>query len=111
MLLCALAIPIVAAGAQAVGLVGSVALTLWPGPGMPVAALALVGLGYGLISGITAAAGRAGAGQSARGLPGPGSGAGAAGRERAPRATDRAKMTSGPGRGADPPVRRAGGVP
>jgi OFA family oxalate/formate antiporter-like MFS transporter len=51
-----LAIPTVAAGAHAVSLAGSVALTLWPGPGMSVLALALVGLGYGLISGVTAAA-------------------------------------------------------
>jgi OFA family oxalate/formate antiporter-like MFS transporter len=51
-----LAIPTVAAGAHAVALAGSVALTLWPGPGMSVLALALVGLGYGLISGVTAAA-------------------------------------------------------
>jgi MFS family permease len=51
-----LAIPTVAAGAHAVALTGSVVLTLWPGPGMCVVALALVGLGYGLISGVTAAA-------------------------------------------------------
>ena len=51
-----LAIPTVAAGAHAVALAGSVVLTFWPGPGMSVLALALVGLGYGLISGVTAAA-------------------------------------------------------
>jgi OFA family oxalate/formate antiporter-like MFS transporter len=51
-----LAIPTVAASAHAVALAGNVALTLWPGPGVSVLALALVGLGYGLISGITAAA-------------------------------------------------------
>jgi MFS family permease len=51
-----LAIPTVAAGAHAVALAGNVALTLWPGPGVSVLALALVGLGYGLISGVTAAA-------------------------------------------------------
>jgi hypothetical protein len=51
-----LAIPTVAAGAHVIALAGSVALTLWPGPGMSVLALALVGLGYGLISGVTAAA-------------------------------------------------------
>jgi MFS transporter, OFA family, oxalate/formate antiporter len=50
-----LAIPTVAAGAHAVALAGNVALVLWPGAGMSVLALALVGLGYGLISGITAA--------------------------------------------------------
>ncbi len=51
-----LAIPTVAAGAHAVALAGNVSLTLWPGPGISVLALALVGLGYGLISGVTAAA-------------------------------------------------------
>jgi MFS family permease len=51
-----LTIPTVAAGAHAVALAGNVALTLWPGPAMSVVAMALVGLGYGLISGVTAAA-------------------------------------------------------
>jgi OFA family oxalate/formate antiporter-like MFS transporter len=51
-----LTIPAVAAGAHAIALAGNVALTLWPGPGVSVAALALVGLGYGIISGLTAAA-------------------------------------------------------
>jgi MFS transporter, OFA family, oxalate/formate antiporter len=51
-----LTIPTVAAGAHAVALVGNVVLTLWPGPGVSVVALALVGVGYGLISGVTAAA-------------------------------------------------------
>ncbi len=51
-----LTIPTVAAGAHAVALAGNVALTLWPGPGVSVVSLALVGLGYGLISGLTAAA-------------------------------------------------------
>ena len=51
-----LTIPSVAAGAHAVALAGNVALTLWPGPKVSVVALALVGLGYGLISGVTAAA-------------------------------------------------------
>jgi MFS family permease len=51
-----IAIPTVAAGAHAVALAGNVALTLWPGPWVSVVALALVGLGYGVISGITAAA-------------------------------------------------------
>ena len=50
-----LAIPTVAGGAHALALAGNVALTLWPGPTMSVLALTLVGLGYGLISGITAA--------------------------------------------------------
>ncbi len=51
-----LSIPAVAAGAHAVALAGNVALTLWPGPGVAVLALTLVGLGYGVISGLTAAA-------------------------------------------------------
>jgi len=51
-----LAIPTVAAGAHAVALAGNVALTLWPGPLVAVFSLALVGIGYGLISGVTAAA-------------------------------------------------------
>jgi MFS transporter, OFA family, oxalate/formate antiporter len=51
-----LAIPTVAAGAHAVALAGNVALTIWPGPCVAVLALALVGLGYGLISGVAAAA-------------------------------------------------------
>jgi OFA family oxalate/formate antiporter-like MFS transporter len=51
-----LTIPMVAAGAHAVALAGNVALRLWPGAGVSVLALALVGLGYGLISGVTAAA-------------------------------------------------------
>ncbi|PYM89426.1 MAG: hypothetical protein DME04_26360 [Candidatus Rokuibacteriota bacterium] len=51
-----LAIPAVAAGAHAVALAGNLALTVWPGPAVSVVALALVGLGYGVISGVTAAA-------------------------------------------------------
>jgi len=51
-----LSIPAVAAGAHAVALAGNVALTLWPGPEVSVLALTLVGSGYGLISGVTAAA-------------------------------------------------------
>jgi OFA family oxalate/formate antiporter-like MFS transporter len=51
-----LAIPSVAAGAHTVALAGNVALTLWPGPLMSVFSLALVGMGYGVISGVTAAA-------------------------------------------------------
>jgi len=51
-----LTIPAVAAGAHAVALAGNVTLTLWPGPGVSVLALTLVGLGYGVISGLTAAA-------------------------------------------------------
>jgi hypothetical protein len=51
-----LTIPRVAAGAHAIALAGNVTLTLWPGPGVSVLALTLVGLGYGVISGLTAAA-------------------------------------------------------
>ena len=51
-----LTIPAVAAGAHALALAGNLALTLWPGPEVSVLALTLVGLGYGLISGLTAAA-------------------------------------------------------
>jgi MFS transporter, OFA family, oxalate/formate antiporter len=51
-----LAIPNVAAGAHAIALAGNVTLTFWPGPGVSILALALVGLGYGVISGVSAAA-------------------------------------------------------
>jgi MFS family permease len=51
-----ISIPLVAAGAHAIALGGSVALSIWPGPAMSVAALALVGLGYGIMSGVVAAA-------------------------------------------------------
>ena len=51
-----LAIPAVAAGAHTLALAGNVGLTLWPGPLMSVVGLGLVGLGYGVISGVTAAA-------------------------------------------------------
>ena len=51
-----LSIPVVAAGAHGVALAGNVALTLWPGPVLSVLCLLLVGLGYGVISGVTAAA-------------------------------------------------------
>jgi MFS transporter, OFA family, oxalate/formate antiporter len=51
-----LSIPSVAVSAHAVALAGNVALTLWPGAVTSVPALTLVGLGYGVISGLTAAA-------------------------------------------------------
>lgn len=51
-----LAIPRVAAGAHAVSLAGNIVLTLWPGPRVSIVALTMVGLGYGIISGVTAAA-------------------------------------------------------
>src|SRR5262249_20568267 len=51
-----LTVPTVAAGAHAVALVGNLALTVWPSPAISVVSLALVGIGYGLMSGVTAAA-------------------------------------------------------
>jgi hypothetical protein len=51
-----LTIPTVAAAAHAVALAGNLTLTVWPGPVVSVVALALVGIGYGVISGVTAAA-------------------------------------------------------
>ena len=51
-----LAIPVVAAAAHLVALAGNLTLWLWPGPVVAVVALALVGLGYGIVSGLTAAA-------------------------------------------------------
>lgn len=50
------AIPRVMAAAHAMGLLGAAALALWPGPAVSVVALAMVGMGYGLISGSTAGA-------------------------------------------------------
>ena len=49
-------VPTVAAVAHAVALAGNVALTVWPTPAIAVVSLALVGTGYGLMSGVTAAA-------------------------------------------------------
>ena len=51
-----LSIPTVAATAHVVALAGNVALTIWPRAEVSVVALALVGIGYGFISGVTAAA-------------------------------------------------------
>ena len=51
-----LTIPRVAVGAHACALGGNIALTLWPGAGVSVVALTLIGMGYGVISGLTAAA-------------------------------------------------------
>ena len=50
------AVPYVMAGAQAMALIGTIILTLWPGPKMSVVSLAMIGMGYGIISGATAAA-------------------------------------------------------
>jgi OFA family oxalate/formate antiporter-like MFS transporter len=51
-----LAIPTVMVGAHALALAGNVVLTWWPSPLVAVLTLATVGVGYGLISGSTAAA-------------------------------------------------------
>ncbi|HKZ06343.1 MAG TPA: hypothetical protein VJU81_12800 [Methylomirabilota bacterium] len=51
-----LSIPSVAAGAHLLAIAGALLLTLWPGPVVAVAGLALIGMGYGLVSGLTAAA-------------------------------------------------------
>jgi len=48
--------PIVAAGAHAWAVAGAVLLTLWPGPLVAIPALAMIGMGYGFISGSTAGA-------------------------------------------------------
>lgn len=50
------AIPTVMAGAHAFALAGDVILTLWPGPLVSALALAMIGMGYGFVSGSTAAA-------------------------------------------------------
>jgi len=50
------AAPVVMAGAHAFALAGGVVLTLWPGPLVSVFTLAMVGMGYGIVSGSTAAA-------------------------------------------------------
>ena len=51
-----LPVPVVAACAQAIALIGAVALTVMPSPQMAILALGLIGVGYGLISGVTAGA-------------------------------------------------------
>jgi len=48
--------PRVAAGAHLWSLAGALLLTFWPGPLLAVPALAMIGMGYGLISGSTAGA-------------------------------------------------------
>ena len=50
------AVPHVAMFANAWSLAGALALTAWPGPLMAVPALAMIGMGYGLVSGLTAGA-------------------------------------------------------
>lgn len=51
-----LPVPIVAACAQAVALAGAVALTAMPSPHMAILTLGLIGVGYGIISGVTVGA-------------------------------------------------------
>jgi MFS transporter, OFA family, oxalate/formate antiporter len=48
--------PHVAMAAHLWSLAGALLLTIWPGPAMSVPALAMVGMGYGIISGATAGA-------------------------------------------------------
>ena len=50
------AIPRVAMGSQLFAFGGALVLSLFPGPLVAVAALAMIGMGYGVISGLTAAA-------------------------------------------------------
>ena len=51
-----LPVPYVAAFAQAIALSGAVALTVMPSPEVAIVTLGLIGVGYGLISGVTAGA-------------------------------------------------------
>jgi len=50
------AIPRVAIGSQLFAFCGAILLSLWPGPFMAVPALAMIAMGYGVVSGLTAAA-------------------------------------------------------
>ena len=51
-----LPVPYVAASAQAIALFGAIALTVMPSPEVAILTLGLIGVGYGLISGVTVAA-------------------------------------------------------
>ena len=51
-----LPVPLVAASAQAIALIGAIALTVMPSPEVAILTLALIGVGYGLVSGVTAGA-------------------------------------------------------
>jgi OFA family oxalate/formate antiporter-like MFS transporter len=51
-----LPVPYVAACAQAIALLGAIALTVMPSPEAAIVTLGLIGIGYGLISGVTAGA-------------------------------------------------------
>jgi hypothetical protein len=50
------AVPVVAVGAHLFSLLGTLILSVWPVPIVAVPALAMIGIGYGIISGLTAAA-------------------------------------------------------
>jgi MFS transporter, OFA family, oxalate/formate antiporter len=49
-------VPFVSAGAQLTALTGTILLSVWPSPETAVLALAMIGAGYGLVSGSTAGA-------------------------------------------------------
>jgi OFA family oxalate/formate antiporter-like MFS transporter len=51
-----LPVPLVAASAQAIALFGAIILTVVPSPEVAILSLGLIGVGYGLISGVTVAA-------------------------------------------------------
>jgi OFA family oxalate/formate antiporter-like MFS transporter len=51
-----LPVPVVAASAQTIALFGAIALTVMPSAEMAILTLGLIGIGYGLISGVTAGA-------------------------------------------------------
>ena len=51
-----LPVPVVAASAQAIALLGAILLTAMPSPEVAILTLGLIGVGYGLISGVTVAA-------------------------------------------------------
>ncbi|HYM31225.1 MAG TPA: MFS transporter [Candidatus Cybelea sp.] len=51
-----LSVPIVMAGAHGLALAGTVVLTAWPDPLVSAVTLAMIGMGYGFVSGSTAAA-------------------------------------------------------
>ena len=51
-----LPVPYVAASAQAIALFGAIALTVVPSPEVAILTLGLIGVGYGLVSGVTAGA-------------------------------------------------------
>jgi MFS transporter, OFA family, oxalate/formate antiporter len=51
-----LPVPLVAAAAQAIALFGAIMLTVMPSPEVAISSLGLIGVGYGLISGVTVAA-------------------------------------------------------